>query len=167
MPRLLLLRHAKAENAKPGVSDHDRALTKAGREQSTAVGSTVAGRGPVDLVLSSTALRAKETWDFLSPTLDTEPEVRLSRAIYDAGDSYLSILNAEGGDAATILLVGHNPTMHATAVSLVSGLAGPDGAVLASRFPKAAIAVIDFSGSWEALRPGRAQLSAFILPGSK
>ncbi len=163
MPRLLLLRHAKAERTQPGSNDHGRALTKSGRETSAEMGRAVAGRGPVDLVLCSTARRAKETWDFASPALRDDPEVRLSRAIYDAS-TYVPILNEEGGDASTVLLVGHNPTMHETAVALACDLDGPDGAVLAARFPKAALAVLDFEGSWEALRPGRAKLSAFILP---
>ena len=164
MPRLLLLRHAKAEATRPGSTDHDRALTKSGRKDSAAMGRAVAGRGPVDLVLCSTARRAKETWDFLAPGLRREPETRLLRAIYDADESYLPILNEEGGEAAAILVVGHNPTMHETAVALASDLAGPDGAILASRFPKAALAVLDFEGSWAALGPGRARLAAFVLP---
>jgi len=163
MPRLLLFRHAKAERTAPGSTDHERALTKSGRKDSAEMGATIAERWPVRLVLCSTARRAKETCDLASSAFGEPPEVRPLRAIYDA-DDYLPILNAEGGDAETILLVGHNPAMQETAVALVSDLTSADGALLASRFPKAAIAVLDFDGSWAALREGVARLAAFVLP---
>ena len=163
MPRLLLFRHAKAENTPKGGTDHDRALTKSGRKDSAAMGTGLAEHGPVDLVLCSDAARAKETWEAARDALGNAPEVRFLRAIYEA-DDYLPILREEGGDAATVLLVGHNPVMHSTAVALALDLHGRDGRTLASRFPKAALAVLDFDGRWEELRPGRARLTAFALP---
>jgi phosphohistidine phosphatase len=162
MPRLLLFRHAKAENTTKGGTDHDRVLTKSGRKDSAAMGEALAEHGPVDLVLCSDAARAKETWQAAAPALGG-PEVRFLRAVYEA-DDYLPILREEGGDAATVLLVGHNPAMHSTAVALAADLQSRNGQILASRFPKAALAVLDFEGSWEELRPGRARLTAFALP---
>jgi phosphohistidine phosphatase len=163
MPHLLLFRHAKAERTQPGSTDHARALTKSGRKDSAAMGKAVAKRGPIDLVLCSDARRARETWEMASPALGNAPEVRLIRAIYDA-DDYVPILNAEGGDAETILLVGHNPAMQETAVSLVEDLSGPNGTLLSSRFPKAGLAALDFEGDWATLSPGQAWLVDFVLP---
>lgn len=164
MPRLILFRHAKAERAQPGSTDFDRALTKSGRADSADMGRALKKRGEtIDLVLCSSAKRAVETWDCAKPELGTEPETRLLRAIYEAED-YLPILNAEGGEAGTILLVGHNPTMQETAVSLVADHSSKDGRTLVSRFPKAAFAVIDFDGSWAGLKRGQARLDAFVLP---
>jgi phosphohistidine phosphatase len=158
----MLFRHAKAERTSPG-GDHGRALTKSGRKDSAAMGEIIAEQGPVDLVLSSDAVRARETWEHASPALSPAPEVRFLRAIYEA-ESYLPILQEEGGDAQAVLLVGHNPTMHAAALSLADSLAGPQGAVLAGRFPKAALAVLDFDGPWADLRPGKARIVAFFQP---
>jgi phosphohistidine phosphatase len=164
MPRLILFRHAKAERAQPGSTDFDRALTKSGRTDSAEMGRALEKRGEtIDLVLCSSAKRALETWDSAKPELGYEPETRLLRAIYEAED-YLPILNAEGGEAGTILLVGHNPTMQETAISLVADHSSKDSKALASRFPKAAFAVIDFDGSWAELRRGQGRLDAFILP---
>ncbi len=163
MPRLLLFRHAKAERTQPGSSDHERALTQSGRKQAAGMGAAIAENGPVDLVLCSDARRAKETWDVASAAIGNAPEVRLLRSLYEA-DSYLPILRKEGGDAATILLVGHNPSMHETALSLTVDLATAEGAILAVRFPKGALAVLDFDGSWAALGPAQARLAAFIPP---
>lgn len=128
------------------------------------MGGVAAGYGPVDLVLCSDARRALETWESAAASFTPVPEVQLTRAIYTAADTYLPVLEAEGGAAQTILLVGHNPTMHDTAVALAGSLEGADGAVLAARFPKAALAVLDFDGEWTTLRPGRARLTAFELP---
>ncbi len=163
MPRLILFRHAKAERAAPGTRDFDRALTRSGRTDSAEMGRVIQERGErIDLVLCSAARRALETWELAAPALGYAPETRMSRAIYEASD-YLPILNAEGGDAGTILLVGHNPTMQETAVSLVADLSSSDGRELDSRFPKAALAVLNFDGSWAELRRKQARLDAFIL----
>jgi phosphohistidine phosphatase len=162
MPRLLLLRHATAERAGPGQTDHERALTKSGRKESKAVGKTLARRGEtVDLVLSSDSKRTRETWDNVAEKFGGAPEVRFLRALYEA-QNYVSIIKEEGGAANAILVVGHNPAMHATALSLAESLAGRDGEKLRAGFPKAALAILDFDGTWGSLRPGQLRLVAFI-----
>ena len=163
MPRLILFRHAKAERTAPGSTDHERALTKSGETQSAAMGREIAAHGPVDLVLCSSARRAKQTWEAAASSVGGAPDVRFSRAIYEA-DSYLPILRQEGGDANTILLVGHNPTMHETALSLTVDFSSAEGAILAVRFPKGAAAVLDFDGRWAGIGPGQGHLATFILP---
>lgn len=164
MPRLILFRHAKAERTQPGSTDHERVLTKSGEAQSAAMARRIAGHGPVDLVLCSSALRATGTWEAAASGIGGAPEVRFSRAIYEAA-SYLPILRQEGGDAGTVLLVGHNPTMHETALSLTVDLTSAEGAILAVRFPKGAAAVLDFDGRWAKIGPGQGHLAAFLLPG--
>jgi len=165
MPRLILLRHAKAERLPSGGTDHGRALTNSGRKDSAAAGKLIAERGEkVDLVLSSDSRRTRETWEGAAPHLTGKPEVRMLRTLYDASDSYLAILKAEGGDAETILLVGHNPTIQRTAVTLAADMSSRDGKILADRFPKSALAVLDFDGAWETLRPHQMRLVAFEAP---
>jgi phosphohistidine phosphatase len=165
MPRLLLLRHATAERARSGASDHARILTKEGRKQSQEAGRLIAGRGDtIDLVLSSDSARTRETWEGVAPHLKEEPEVRLLRRLYDATDTYIPILRSEGGAAETILVVGHNPTIHATASRLAADLAGRDAHILAERFPKSALAVLDFDGEWANVHPRVMRLAAFVLP---
>ena len=165
MPRLILLRHAKAERLSSGGTDHDRALTGSGRKDSAGAGKLITERGEkIDLVLASDSRRTRETWDGVGPNLSGKPEVRMLRTLYDASDSYLAILMEEGGDAATILLVGHNPTIQRTAVTLAADLSSRDGKILADRFPKAALAVLDFDGAWKTLRPHQMRLVAFEAP---
>lgn len=162
MPRLILLRHATAERAGPGQTDHDRALTKGGRKESKAVGKLLAKRSEkIDLVLSSDSERTRETWAAVATKLDVAPEVRFLRSLFET-QNYVPIIKAEGGDARAILVVGHNPAMHSTALTLAEGLAGRDGERLRAGFPKAALAVLDFEGAWQSLRPGGMRLVAFI-----
>ncbi len=162
MPRLILLRHATAERAGLGQTDHERALTKGGRKESNAVGKALAKRGEsIDLVLSSDSKRTRETWECVAEKLGGAPEVRFLRSLFEA-QNYVPIIKAEGGDAEAILVIGHNPAMHATALTLAEGLAGRDGERLRAGFPKAALAILDFSGEWKSLRPGQMRLAAFI-----
>jgi phosphohistidine phosphatase len=164
MPRLLLLRHAKAERARPGVSDHERSLSERGRDDAAAVGSAMAARGErPDAVICSPSQRTRQTWDEVRPNLEGGPEPRFARELYEGGD-YLAILRREGGNAQSLLLIGHNPTTHDTATLLAADLTTSDGALLKQRFPTAALAILDFDGGWADLRPGAARLAAFIRP---
>jgi phosphohistidine phosphatase len=167
MPRLILLRHATAERARPGQSDFDRALTKGGRKESAAAGRVIAERGEkIDLMLSSDSRRTRETWDGVAEKIDAKPETRFLRSMFEAHD-YLPTLKAEGRKADAILLIGHNPAMHGTAIEIASSLAGRDGAKLRTGFSKGALAIFDFDGEWKSLRPGQMRLVAFIEPDAE
>jgi phosphohistidine phosphatase len=164
MPRLILLRHATAERAGPGESDHDRALTKGGKKESKAAGRVIAKHdAKIDLVLSSDARRTRETWEAVATEIDAKPDVRYLRSMFEAPD-YLPTLKKEGRKASSVLLIGHNPAMHGTAIEIAASLSGRDGGKLRLGFPKAALAMFEFDGEWKSLRPGQMQLTAFIEP---
>jgi Histidine phosphatase superfamily (branch 1) len=81
---LLLLRHAEAEETRPGSRDRDRRLSERGREQAAAVGETIRSAGwAVDHVLCSPAERVRETVAGLE--LPEDVEVEVVDALYDAG----------------------------------------------------------------------------------
>jgi phosphohistidine phosphatase SixA len=70
MASLLLLRHARAAWAEPGMRDFDRPLDMAGRIDADAMGAVLAISGAVpDLVVCSGARRARETWDAVAKHL--------------------------------------------------------------------------------------------------
>jgi len=162
MPRLLLLRHATAERAGAGQTDHDRALTKGGRKEAKSIGKALTKRGEeIDLVLASDSRRTRETWDGVAEKYDGAPEVRFLRALFEA-QNYVPTIKAEGGAARSILVVGHNPSMHSTALTLAANLSGRDGERLRAGFPKGALAILDFDGAWPSIQPGQMQLQAFI-----
>jgi len=165
MPRLLLLRHAKAEPAAAGQKDHERPLSTRGHEDSVTIGRMLAKHGECpDRVLCSTSVRTRETWEYVHPALKETSEVRFLREIFEADGDYISILRDNGGRSASLMVVGHNPAIHVTALRLAERIAGRDGGVLMNRFPTAAIAIFDFDGKWKDLRPGSMTLAAFICP---
>jgi phosphohistidine phosphatase len=164
MRHLLLFRHAKTERVRAGQQDRDRELTQRGRRDAAVMAEVIAARPERPaLVLCSPSVRTRQTLDLALPAFADEPEVRFPEALYGGGD-YLGVLRAEGGTAASILVVGHNPAMQATAVLLAADLAGKEAAALADDFPTAALAVLAFDGEWATLRRQSMRVTAFIRP---
>jgi phosphohistidine phosphatase len=164
MPRLLLLRHAKAERARAGDKDHSRALSKRGRRDAEEMGRRIAESGErPELLLCSTSERTRQTWALVQPSLADRTKTRFMRALYEA-DDYLDILRAEGGDAQSVLLIGHNPAIQATAVRLVDEPRTVDGGDVSAQFPTAALAILESDAGWAELKPAMMQLVAFIRP---
>jgi phosphohistidine phosphatase len=161
----VLLRHAKAERARPGVKDHERALSERGIADSEEVGRILCERGAkFDLVLCSSAARARQTWEGVAQAFAGRPEPRWMRELYEEQTSYLDIIRRMAGDYSAMLVIGHNPTVQATALELVTDLSGKDGAFLKQRFPTAAAAILDFDAGWPNLQSGSARLTAFVAP---
>jgi len=164
MPRLLLLRHAKAERARAGDKDHSRALSKRGRRDAEEMGRRIAESGErPELLLCSTSERTRQTWHLVQPALADPIEPRFMRTLYEAED-YLDILRAEGGNAQSVLLIGHNPAIQGTAVRLVAEPRTVDGADVSAQFPTAALAILESDAGWAELKPAMMRLVAFIRP---
>jgi phosphohistidine phosphatase len=169
---LILLRHAKS--AWPdGVPDHDRPLGPRGRRDAPAAGRWMRLAGYVpDHVLCSTALRTRETWELAEPELGAQPLVRLERGVYQASAArLLDLIRRLPPAAGTVTVVGHDPAVPELALALAgdrkpSQSGPPAGALdrLREKFPTAAVAVLEFGGSWSSLRPGSARLAAYVTP---
>src|SRR4051794_41904037 len=85
---LVLLRHAKSAWPE-GVPDHERPLAGRGRRDAPEAGRWLRQVGlQFDLVLCSTALRARQTWELAAAELDTAPPGRFEDRPYpaDAGE---------------------------------------------------------------------------------
>ena len=164
--RLVLLRHAKS--AWPhGVPDHDRPLAGKGRRNAFATGQWFADEGPrVDLVLCSDAQRSLHTWEivrgFLKPTPVTRVEPRLYGA--DVGD-LLGVVGRTPSSVRTVMVIGHEPTMSATALAL-SGTGSDPVALeqLSRKFPTNGIAVLRTVAGWDKLTAGSCTLETFAVP---
>lgn len=165
MPRLMLLRHAKAERP-AGVADFDRPLAERGRHDSLAVGRHMAELGWLpEAALCSPARRTRETLAALLPALPAAVDATWPPDLYAAdGDDILALLRAAGGGPRSLLVVGHNPAMHDAALSLLGGTSGEAAAELHRKFPTAALAVFDCAGEWADLAAGRAVLRGFVRP---
>lgn len=167
--RLILLRHAKS--AWPdGVADHDRPLAPRGRRDAPAAGRWLRASGSSpDLVLCSTARRARETWELAQRKLGASPPVSYQDRVYQATSAdLLNLARQTPPEVGILLIVGHDPAMQALTLGLAArqpagGEAGPLDSVRA-KFPTAAVAVLAFTGAWPDLSPGQAVLADFVRP---
>jgi phosphohistidine phosphatase len=109
--RLVIARHAEAAYTSAG--DRERPLTPFGRQQAARLGHALAAAGlQPDVVVHSQARRTVETWEHMARPLGGEPRVFGEPDMYYEGPSaYLEAAARHGGDAATLLLVGHLPSV--------------------------------------------------------
>ncbi|HEY6890145.1 MAG TPA: histidine phosphatase family protein [Solirubrobacter sp.] len=159
--RLYLLRHAKSSWKDPGLADHDRPLSGRGRRAAAALAVHLAQeRIRPELVLCSTALRTRETYERLEAALETAP-VHFERRLYAASaDDLLELLRTVPDQFATALVIGHNPGLEELALQLARPSPARDA--LQAKFPTAALATLELtSSSWSELAPGCASLIAY------
>ena len=124
-----------------------------------------------DLVLCSSANRARQTWELVSAEWDQSdkdgmPRLEMRASLYLASQAdLLSTIRRVDGDVATLMIIGHNPGMEQLAARLVAQ-GDPRGLkTMAKKFPTAALAVIRFSiESWSLLKPGQGRLDVFVRP---
>jgi len=169
--KLVLLRHAKS--AWPDVPDHERPLARRGRRNAPVMGSWMRAAGHLpDQVLCSTARRARETWQLVQPGLGVSPPVSFAAGIYEASAArLLALIQGAPPTARTVLVVGHDPAVPELAVTLATTHGGIVSTAppamfdrMRAKFPTAAIAVLEFTGTWNRLAPGSAGLTCFVTP---
>lgn len=146
MRTLLLLRHAKSSWKHPELSDHDRPLNNRGKRDAPRMATLLAElRQRPDLIVSSTAKRARRTAEAIAQRCAHEGLVHLDRRLYlaDPG-AIVDVARDVGGRSPCVLLVGHNPGLEALVVHL-TGYVEP--------LPTAGLAHIDLPiRGWKSLR---------------
>jgi phosphohistidine phosphatase len=164
----MLLRHAKSDWP-TGVADEKRPLAARGRAEAPLIGAFMAReRLRPDLALISPAQRTRETWPLVAAAFAKPPPQRIEPRLYMAGaDGLLDFVRAADADAATLLLLGHNPGLEELAHLLIGGGEREAKKRLAAKFPTAALAVIEFAADdWTELQPHEGTLSHFVTPRS-
>ncbi|MFI5632312.1 SixA phosphatase family protein [Streptomyces sp. NPDC051664] len=163
--RIVLLRHAKAEWSQD--SDHERPLAERGRKDAPVAGRKLVDSGIViDLALCSTAVRTRETWKLAVHEMPHRPRTVYEERLYEASlGELIALLNETPDDVQNLLLIGHNPSMHAVADALAGSAEGEAMARMTrGGFPTAAFAVIEFSGSWKGVEHGVGKLVEYWTP---
>ena len=157
--RLYLLRHAKSSWDHPGLPDHDRPLARRGRRATKALRPYLQQHEiAAELLLCSTARRARESRERIDPTLGA-PTVRREPALYAASAEALLDRLRDVPDAVTsVMLIGHNPGIEELTDTLT-------GSPVGSTFPTAALATLELlSARWGDAGPGTAKLIDFVRP---
>ena len=128
MKSLLLLRHAKSGNLVPGLNDFDRILTDGGRKAAELVGGYMGSHKlHLDLVMSSPAVRARETAEIVLRASNKRIDPQYDRRIYEAtAQNLLDVIHDVEKRRKQILLVGHNPSLEEL-LGLLTGVQQPMG----------------------------------------
>jgi phosphohistidine phosphatase len=165
MRTVYLLRHAKSSWDDPTLVDHSRPLGRRGILTTPHVAAHMRAAGILpDVLLCSSARRARQTLDLLGDAIPTECEVRVEDWLYGATvDELLDGLRALPNSPRRAMLIGHNPALQRFALLLAA--AGEHLDRLARKFPTAALATLDASiEGWPDLAAGCAQLTGFVRP---
>ncbi len=157
---LLILRHAEAGHGPAGGADSERPLTPAGLADATRQGQWIHAQAlHPDAVLASTARRAAQTTEQVLDALgDQAPTVTWDSSLYLAPvGRLLTILRLIEGCPSRVLLVGHNPGLHA----LVEHLSGKPLAMgsWGRAFPPASLARLTLPRGWQDLDQGCGELT--------
>jgi phosphohistidine phosphatase len=163
MKRLTLLRHAKAVGK--DARDFDRVLAAHGRAQMEVMARHLAEMA-LDLALCSPSARTRETWELAGRP---DVPVQFDRRIYEAGETQLLAVAQEADpQAASVVLIGHNPAFEELALDLVrAGERGAGAERLQGGFPTAGVAVLEFDvAGWRGLARRTGRLVSFETPAS-
>lgn len=146
MKVLLVLRHGKSSWKHPGLADHDRPLNKRGLRDAPRMGRLLREEDLApDRIVSSTAVRARETARLVAGAAGHGTAVKHSRRLYLASVAEIvRVVGEVGGDASRLLVVGHNPGLE----ELVACLTG-----CAEALPTAALVELELDlQSWSTLK---------------
>lgn len=114
MKKIILIRHAKSAWDNPWLNDHDRPLAERGEKAAPLMGQKLVKKNIYpDLILSSTALRAKETAILISKEVGYPiNKIELIEQLYHSSPStMLKYLHMQKDHVNIIFLVAHNPGM--------------------------------------------------------
>ena len=160
----MLIRHAKAEAT--ASSDSARKLAARGRRDAAAVGRWLAEHDvEPDLALISPAKRTRETWQLAAAELGMKPGSEIDPRIYENTiEDVLQLIQEVDADVATLVIVGHNPSIEGVAITLDDGAGSVSREEMHRGFPTSALAVLSVPGEWVDVGPDKATLEHFATP---
>jgi len=158
MKTLFILRHAKSSWDDPDLADFDRPLNDRGRKAAPFMGRLMQRNGFVpSVILSSPALRARETAMLVKADAASNAEMEFEDRIYEASpQTLLQVASGIDNRYESAMIVGHNPGMEGFIRFLTGKL---------ESMPTAALAVIDLDISkWEQIDAESGRLRKIFRP---
>ncbi|HET9526240.1 MAG TPA: histidine phosphatase family protein [Pyrinomonadaceae bacterium] len=158
MRTLYLLRHAKSSWKDETLRDFDRPLKRRGRRAAERMGQVFAEeklKSP--LVISSPAVRARETTELVLESAELRVEPHFDERIYEADvRTLMEVVRSIPDSSDTAILVGHNPGFE----NLLSYMTGDS-----RHMPTCALAKIEFdAASWSDVSEETGRLELFVTP---
>ena len=143
------------------MPDHDRPLNHRGLKDAPRMGIQLAKSGfKADLIISSTALRAKHTAQLIAEKIGYEAEaIKYNRSIYDESvGNIISILQEIPDSVNTVMIFGHNPTQE----GVLRFLTDMGSSVT---MPTGAIACLEsHTSDWKSMAPNWITLKWLLIP---
>jgi phosphohistidine phosphatase len=161
---LYLLRHGKSSWDDRALADDERPLAQRGRKAAARMAEHLRREGiRPDLILCSTAARAKETLETIGPALEDVPTLAEVGLYAATAETLLARLRRVQDDVGSVMLIGHNPGLQDLATMLASR--GQVLGRLREKYPTCALATLDVgSEAWSKLQPGGAELVGLVTP---
>lgn len=167
---LQLLRHAKSDWDNPALQDDKRPLAKRGRKDIALMAERASAEGlceSVQLVVCSPTSRTRETLEGFSAALPQKVATKYDHRIYGASTKTLyEVIRELPENIEHVLLVGHNPGLYTFSLDL----ADPERSVsehydaVINKYPTAALATLELSGTWRDAARASAALTGFLPP---
>ena len=158
MKKLYIVRHAQKEDEQIERDDYDRVLSPEGINDAKNMAQQFASKNlPVDLIVSSPALRTKKTAEIFAEALNYKKTIMLNEVLYMAFvNELLETISYTFDTVDSMLLVGHNPSLTALAITLVG---------FKEKFQMGAVMEIDFDcDSWIDICKENAKLVCYESP---
>src|SRR5712691_10253330 len=167
MHRLHLLRHAKSDRDE-GLEDHERKLSRRGREAARRVGESLpSALGTLDLVLCSPSARTRETAALVLANFAAPPPIRFEDGLYLAGRAALMRRLRELDESVgAVMVIGHNPGLHELALALASAGSPRYEALASGKFPTTARATFTIRSPWANIGRSRHALTDYVTAKS-
>lgn len=161
--RLTIVRHGRATDAVAPEEDRVRELVSKGEKDLRRLKGVIKRLDvPVDLVVTSPALRALQSAEVLAAAIGYDGRILVEEEIYGAAPATLLDIASNFPESAEhVLLVGHNPGVE----GLVSGLCAGSSLRLNMNMSTAGLAHISLEVYWwQQVRWGCGELQLFVNP---
>lgn len=160
MKKLYIVRHTQKELEEPSLDDYDRELSQAGINDAKKISKYFAMKNlPIDLIVASPAKRTKITAEIFAEALKYNKSIMFNEVLYMAFvNELLETISYTFDTVDSMLLVGHNPSLTALAITLVD---------FREKFQMGAIMEIDFDcDSWIDISKDNAKLINYKIPNN-
>ena len=167
MKRLTLLRHAKSGEDGAIARDFDRQLNGKGRRAARTIGRHMRDADlRYDAVVASPAVRVEETLAEVRAGYGAPLDPQWERRIYMAStDELLDLVRETPNEAASLLLVGHNPGLEQLVLLLTPERDDDTRDKIEEKYPTASLAELTFDvDRWADVTEGSGSLTRFVRP---
>lgn len=158
MKRLYIVRHAQKIEEIPQQDDYDRELSQKGLDDAILMAEKLASKNPkIDLIVASPSKRTRDTAEIFAEKLDYKKSVMYNEVLYMAFvNELIETITYTYDTVENMLLVGHNPSLTALAITLVG---------FKEKFQMGGVMLIEFDcNSWIDISKENARLVSYEVP---